>query len=88
MIYVSISEYVVLILEIEVQVWKNTTENLISKKNTPKNQITPPPKKNSLQGFYIKDYYLWSMNLKKLLRYNRFPIFQCQLFERYVYMSS
>ena len=45
MIYVSISEYVVLILEIEVQVWKNTTENLISKKKHQKTKSPPPPKK-------------------------------------------
>lgn len=54
MIYVSISEYVVLILEIEVQVWKNTTENLISKKTHQKTKSPPPPKKkNSLQGLRL-----------------------------------
>ena len=50
MIYVSISEYVVLILEVEVQVWKNTTENLILKINTKKPNHPPPQKKNTLQG--------------------------------------
>ena len=86
MIYVSISEYVVLILEVEVQVWKNTTENLISKKKHQKTKSPLPPKKKT--PCKVWDNYLWSMNLKKLLRYNRFPIFQYQLFERYVYMSS